>query len=40
MLVARIIRIAFNVGGMFLLLFMLTTIGLFLMLLAAAANNR
>jgi len=40
MLVARIIRMAFSIGGMFILLFMLTTIGLLLMVLAAATNVR
>jgi len=40
MLVARIIRFAFNVAGTFLILFMLTTIGLLLMVLAAATKIR
>ena len=40
MVFARIIRFAFNVCGSFLVLFMLTTIGLLLMLLVAATHIR
>ena len=39
MLFRRIIHFAFGVGGTFLLLFMLTTIGLLLMLLVAAKHT-
>jgi len=38
MLLRRIIHLAFSVGGTFLLLFMLTTIGLLLMLFVAAKH--